>query len=84
MRRWFFSALLLLQAIALAWAADQKVLATDDVNAQVAKPDSTAQSDLGPTEHHTWNPYQNGKLRQAAGSEIAGECLTDRARMGAR
>ncbi|KAI0109217.1 hypothetical protein GGR51DRAFT_513085 [Nemania sp. FL0031] len=60
MRRWFLSALLLLQAIALAYAADQKVLATDDVNAQVTKPDSATQSDLGPTEHHTWNPYQNG------------------------
>ncbi|KAI1167049.1 hypothetical protein F5B18DRAFT_648065 [Nemania serpens] len=63
MRRWFLSTLLLLQAVALAFAADQKILVADDANAQATKPEPAAQTDVGPSEHHAWDPYQNGKSR---------------------
>ncbi|KAI1170808.1 hypothetical protein F4777DRAFT_567821 [Nemania sp. FL0916] len=64
MRRWFLPALLAAQAISPACAADQKVLGTEDAHAHAqahaTKPESAAQTDIGPSEHHAWNPYQNG------------------------
>ncbi|GAP88759.1 putative ubiquitin-protein ligase sel1 [Rosellinia necatrix] len=71
MSRWFLSALLLLQVIALACAADQKILGTDEVTAQATKPESAGETDIGPSEHHGWNPYQNGwELVSEAMSEL--------------
>ncbi|KAI0410151.1 hypothetical protein F4802DRAFT_593020 [Xylaria palmicola] len=70
MRRWFLSALLLLQAVAFVCAADQKVLATDDANPQSTKPESAAETDIGPSEQDVWNPYQNGW-------ELVSEAMTE-------
>lgn len=57
----YYSLIVLLQVIALASAADQKVLGKDNRDAHATKPDSAAETDIGLSEHKVWNPYQNGK-----------------------
>ncbi|KAI0160823.1 hypothetical protein GGR57DRAFT_456355 [Xylariaceae sp. FL1272] len=60
MRPSFVSALLLSQLAAPILAADQKVLTSDDPNSKSAYSEHAAETDLGPSERHAWNPYQNG------------------------
>ncbi|KAI1432167.1 hypothetical protein GGR50DRAFT_697275 [Xylaria sp. CBS 124048] len=70
MRWWFLSALLLLQVITLACATDQKVLATNEINAETATPESAVETGVGPSEHHAWDRYQNGW-------ELVSEAMTE-------
>ncbi|KAI1115696.1 hypothetical protein F5Y14DRAFT_409951 [Nemania sp. NC0429] len=70
MRRWFLSTLLLSQAVAVAFAAEQKILAADDANSQATAPEPAAQTDVVPSEHHVWDPYQNGW-------ELVGEAMAE-------
>lgn len=70
--RWLFSALLLLQAVALAHATDQKVL-QDDATAgeKITTAAVDAQTNVAHGTRGGWTPYQNGwELVDAAMAEF--------------
>ncbi|KAI1487999.1 hypothetical protein F5X96DRAFT_647558 [Biscogniauxia mediterranea] len=60
MRRWFVSALLLLQAVAHVCAVEQKVLGDDGATTDSTKPEPAVETGLVPGTQHAWNPYQSG------------------------
>ncbi|KAI1077648.1 HCP-like protein [Whalleya microplaca] len=71
MRRWLVLALLLLQVVAFAYAAEQKVLEADLDEKATTNPDPAAETDVvqgagagagagAGVAHHGWTPYQNG------------------------
>ncbi|KAI0011949.1 HCP-like protein [Xylariaceae sp. FL0662B] len=63
MRRWLVLALLLLQVVAFAYAAEQKVLGDDADEKATTHPDPAAESDVVQGvqgAQHGWNPYQSG------------------------
>ncbi|KAI0126404.1 hypothetical protein BJ170DRAFT_596006 [Xylariales sp. AK1849] len=67
MRRWIVSALLLLQAVAVAYATEQKVLVEDTLKEALTTPEVADPNAI----QAGWNPYQNGwELFDAAVAEF--------------
>ncbi|KAI1378827.1 HCP-like protein [Hypoxylon crocopeplum] len=60
MRRWLVSALLLLQVVASASAAEQQVLEANADDATTANLQPTAETDIVRGAQHAWSPYQSG------------------------
>ncbi|KAH8682220.1 hypothetical protein BX600DRAFT_505831 [Xylariales sp. PMI_506] len=68
MRRWIVSALLLLQAVAIACASGQKVISEDIPSEPLAVPETVPEQNA---EHGGWTPYQDGwELVDAALAEF--------------
>ncbi|ORY54848.1 uncharacterized protein BCR38DRAFT_453225 [Pseudomassariella vexata] len=73
MRRFIVSALLLLQAVAIAFASDQQVIGTQDAEKATTKPAAAAvaETDVTHGAQGLWTPYQNGwELFEAAMAEF--------------
>ncbi|CAJ2500207.1 Uu.00g030600.m01.CDS01 [Anthostomella pinea] len=60
MRRWLVSALLLLQAVGLAYSADQKAAGTDGHDKDSTKPEPATETDIAYGAQYAWTPYQSG------------------------